>query len=130
MPHFTSSLASVPLRVCWPGTMPPVGEASLQPTRLPESVASSGTGIFRKSPRFPAVPIPLGGKSAQDIRETGRSYFQDSGRKNSLISCASAAGCSSAAKCPPFGMTLQRRTSNTRSAAARGGRRISRGNSQ
>jgi len=51
-------------------------------------------------------------------------------RKNSRISCASAAGCSSAAKWPPFGITLQRRMLKTRSAAARGGRRISRGNSQ
>ena len=33
------------------------------------------------------------------------------GRKNSTISRASASGCSIAAKCPPFGMTVQRRMS-------------------
>ena len=32
-----------------------------------------------------------------------------SGRKKARISCASASGCSSAAKCPPCGITLQRR---------------------
>ncbi len=31
-----------------------------------------------------------------------------SGRKKRRISCASASGCSSAAKCPPCGITLQR----------------------
>ena len=52
------------------------------------------------------------------------------GWKNARISRASASGCSSAAKWPPLCITLQRRMSNTRSAAARGGRSISCGKSQ
>ena len=38
-------------------------------------------------------------------------FPQRSARKNSTISCASASGCSSAAKWPPFFITLQRRMS-------------------
>jgi len=50
-------------------------------------------------------------------------------RKKARTSPASNSGCSSAAKCPPLGMMLQRRMSvNTRAAAVRGGLRISRGN--
>jgi hypothetical protein len=50
--------------------------------------------------------------------------------KNARISAASACGCSSAAKWPPRGITVQRWMLNWRSAASRGGRRISCGNSQ
>ena len=50
-------------------------------------------------------------------------------RKKAHTSSASACGCSSAAKCPPLDITLQRRMSvNTRSAVVRGGLSTSRGN--
>src|SRR5207245_869752 len=49
-------------------------------------------------------------------------------RKNARISAARACGSSSAAKWPPAAIGVRRRTSNTRSAHARGGRTISRGN--
>ena len=46
---------------------------------------------------------------------------QRNSRKNARTSPASSSGCSSAAKCPPFSITLQRRISvNTRAAALRG----------
>src|SRR5258708_7245641 len=58
-----------------------------------------------------------------------RSPRQRSGRKNSLISCASSSGCSSAAKCPPLGIFDQRRMSPyIFSPSERGGRTISLGN--
>jgi len=70
---------------------------------------------------------------SQALTEQGSSTFAHprKGRKNVRISSASASGCSIAAKCPPRGITLQRRISvYARSASERGGRRISLGNSQ
>ncbi len=53
-------------------------------------------------------------------------YSERRGLNNSRISWAKASGCSIAAKCPPRGITLQRRMSlKTRSAKERGGRTIS-----
>lgn len=78
----------------------------------------------------PGLPRTRHASTDGAVQPSRNATIQDSVRKNARISCASAAGCSSAAKCPPFGITVQRRMSKTRSAEARGGRRISRGNSQ
>lgn len=78
----------------------------------------------------PATPSPRNWRPRPSPTMSPSGAVQSRSRKNSRISCASVCGCSSAAKCPPLGITVQRRMSNTRSAAARGGRRISRGNSQ
>ena len=68
-------------------------------------------------------------KSAGDA--FARQFPRRNGRKKSRTSCASASGCSIAAKCPPRGITLQRRMSlYMRAATERGGRRISAGNWQ
>ena len=89
---------------------------------------------FEPFARLVGVGVDAGvARCAQQVRGVRgcRVHGQVNSLKNSRISCASAAGCSSAAKCPPFGITVKRRMSvNTRCAAARGGRRISRGNSQ
>ena len=90
--------------------------------------------IDRKPARGPEVKVFL----EPDVtcsRTSGRWFGdrppsrQPSARKNVSTSLASASGCSSAAKCPPFCITLQRRMSvYVRSASERGGLRISFGN--
>src|SRR5439155_20299419 len=60
-------------------------------------------------------------------RRSPRTTYRSS-RKNARTSAASASGSSSAAKWPPAGIAVQRRMLYVRSAHARGGSRISRGN--
>ena len=80
--------------------------------------------------KFGSVPDDLSGLRSIPGGPRPPPWRHRSSRKKARTSSASSSGCSSAAKCPPLGMMLQRLISvNTRAAAERGGLTISRGNS-
>ena len=90
------------------------------------AATATGTSAAARS-----VAAASSANAATTTSQPRRAFTQSNPSKKPVISAASACGCSIAAKWPPRGITLQRRMSvNTRAADSRGGRRISRGNSQ
>ena len=55
-----------------------------------------------------AKVVPVCASSGPLLEAISRHQPVRSARKKAWISAASASGCSSAAKCPPFGITVQR----------------------
>src|SRR6185312_15846448 len=75
--------------------------------------ASSYVIVLLELPRFGGSPACLPGRTgSQKIVNV---------EKKAAISCASSLGSSRAAKCPPRGMTVHRRTLYSRSTHSRGG---------
>src|SRR5262249_41318395 len=68
-------------------------------------------------------------RGKQGEAATYRAAFSRYGRRNSRMSRANCSGCSSAAKCPPRGISVQRCALKKRSAQDRGGCEMSFGKS-